>query len=107
MLEYLVELILNFLIPVCELMGIFIVGISALSAFGCYLCGLFRKREGDIKFQLANGLALSLEFKMSAEILKTVLVREINELIILGAVIILRALLSLLIHMEMSHKIRV
>ena len=56
----------------------------------------------NIKFQLAEGLATSLEFKMAAEILKTVLVRDLNELMVLGAVILLRALLSLLIHVEMK-----
>ena len=54
---------------------------------------------------IINGLATSLEFKMAAEILKTVLVRDLNELIVLGAVVLLRALLSLLIHFEMkSHR---
>lgn len=51
---------------------------------------------------MANGLATSLEFKMAAEILKTVLVRDLNELVVLGAVVLLRALLSLLIHFEMK-----
>ena len=46
--------------------------------------------------------ALSLEFKMAAEILKTVLVRDLKELLVLGAVILLRALLSFLIHFEMK-----
>ena len=42
---------------------------------------------------------------MAAEILKTVLVRDLKELLVLGAVILLRALLSLLIHFEMkSHR---
>ena len=58
--------------------------------------------NADVKFALANGLATSLEFKMAAEILKTVLVREMNELMVLGAVILLRALLSFLIHFEMK-----
>ncbi|MBR6739231.1 MAG: DUF1622 domain-containing protein, partial [Oscillospiraceae bacterium] len=48
------------------------------------------------------GLASGLEFKMAAEILKTVLVRSLDELVILGAVILLRALLSVLIHVEMK-----
>ena len=104
MLEHLMEWVLSLLIPVCELMGIFIVAISALGSFGRYLHSLWTREEGNIKFRLANGLALSLEFKMAAEILKTVLVREINELIILGAVIALRALLSFLIHIEMKNK---
>ena len=41
---------------------------------------------------------------VAAEILKTVLVRDLNELVVLGAVIVLRALLSLLIHVEMKYK---
>ena len=39
---------------------------------------------------------------MAAEILKTVQVQSLDELVILGAVILLRALLSLLIHVEMK-----
>ena len=86
MLEHIVEFVLEILIPLCELMGIAIVAVSALSAFWKYLCSLVTKSSCDVKFQLASGLALSLEFKMAAEILKTV-----------------RALLSLLIHFEMKH----
>ena len=46
---------------------------------------------------------MGLEFKMAAEILKTVLVQSMEELYMLGAVILLRALLSLLIHYEIKH----
>lgn len=102
-MEHLVEFILEILIPICELIGIFIVAVSAGSAFWRYLKSLATRTQCDVKFQLANGLALSLEFKMAAEILKTVLIRDLEELIVLGAVIILRALLSLLIHFEMKH----
>lgn len=102
MLETLVGQILSVLIPICELMGIFVVAVSALAAFARYLHGLVTRRPGDVKFQLANGLAVSLEFKMAAEILKTVQIRNLDELTVLGAVIILRALLSFLIHFEMK-----
>ena len=103
MLENLVELSIYVLTPVCELIGIFVVAVSAVGAFGRYLYILFTHKPNNIKFQLANGLALSLEFKMAAEILKTVLIRDLGELTVLGAVIILRALLSVLIHLEMHH----
>ena len=102
MLEQLVEAVLGALIPLCEMMGILVIAVSTLSAFGRYLRGLFTRSSGDVKSQLASGLALSLEFKMAAEILKTVLVRDMTELMVLGAVIILRALLSFLIHFEMK-----
>lgn len=103
MLDRFVELFLEFLIPGCELMGISIVAISAISAFCKYARSLVKRNPCNVKFQLANGLALSLEFKMAAEILKTVLVRDFKELAILGAVIMLRALLSFLIHFEIKH----
>lgn len=67
-----------------------------------YLGNTFLHRHYALQFELADGLATGLEFKMAAEILKTVLVREMSELLILGAVIILRALLSLLIHFELK-----
>ena len=102
MLEHIIEWSLPTIIPACELMGIFVVAVSALKAFWLYCKGLVTHRPSNIKFDLANGLATSLEFKMAAEILKTVLVRDLNELLVLGAVILLRALLSLLIHFEMK-----
>lgn len=103
MLEHFVEIFLGVLIPVCELMGICVVAVSAGSAFWRYAKSLVTRTRCNVKFDLANGLALSLEFKMAAEILKTVLIREFGELTVLGAVIILRALLSILIHFEMKH----
>ena len=104
MLEHVVSAVLEILIPVCEIIGIFVVAISALSAFGRYLRRLVSGDMGDIKFRLAAGLALSLEFKMAAEILKTVQVHDLRELTVLAIVIVLRALLSFLIHFEMQHK---
>lgn len=102
MLERLIETILPVIISLLELMGIFVVAWSALSAFWQYLQNTFRHQGYSYQFYLANGLASGLEFKMAAEILKTVLVREMSELLILGAVILLRALLSLLIHFELK-----
>ena len=43
MLEYFMELILEILIPLCELMGIFIVAVSAVGAFAGYLKGLITR----------------------------------------------------------------
>ena len=103
MLEHFVELFLEILIPICELMGISIVAVSACTAFWQYAKSLVLRIPSNVKFQLANGLALSLEFKMAAEILKTVLIRELRELLTLGVIILLRTVLSLLIHWEMHH----
>lgn len=101
-LEHLIEIVLPYIISVLEIMGILVVAWSAIHAFWEYIQNSFMKKNLDIQFHLANGLATGLEFKMAAEILKTVLVRELSELLILGAVILLRAILSVLIHFEMK-----
>lgn len=101
-LDGLVKLILEYMIPLCELIGIFVVSVSVLKAFYGYLRSLALHVPCRVKVQLAAGLGLGLEFKMAAEILKTVVVRELSELLVLGLVIGLRALLSVLIRFEMK-----
>ena len=103
-LENLIATILPPIISVCELIGIFVVTVSAAVAFWAYLKGLITRKRTNVKFELAQGLASGLEFKMAAEILKTVLIHNLDELVILGAVILLRALMSLLIHLEMKRQ---
>lgn len=104
-MEYIIDFILPPIIGAVDLIGIFVVTVSALQSFIKYLQNTFWHKTYAIQFDLANGLATGLEFKMAAEILKTVLVREMSELLILGAVIVLRALLSFLIHFELKHSV--
>ncbi len=98
--EKAVEIMLPYIISVLEIMGILIVTWSALRAFYQYIRNTFFKKNYDMQYLFATGLATSLEFKMAAEILKTVLVREMRELIILGAIIVLRALVTILLKFE-------
>ena len=65
-----------------------------------------KKRESNIKIDLGNWLALGLEFKMGAEIIKTVVARDLQELAILGVIIGLRAVLALLIHWEIKTEMK-
>ena len=58
------------------------------------------KRDKKVKLDLAEGIALALQFKMGGELLRTVIVREWSELLILGAVVLLRAVMAILIHFE-------
>ena len=65
------------------------------------IIGYFQKNE-HLRLDLAEGIALALEFKLGGEVLRTVIVREWTELLILGAIIALRGALTLLIHWEIS-----
>ena len=100
-----IEITLPYLISIFEIIGIFVVCWSGIQGFWQYFQNTFMKKHFDLQVNLAKGLALGLEFKMAAEILRTVLIQSMDELYMLGAVILLRALLSLLIHYEIGpHK---
>ena len=51
---------------------------------------------------MAQGIMLGLEFKIGSEVLRSVIVSGWNELGTLAAVILLRSLLTLLLHWEIS-----
>jgi len=97
-----IEITLPYLISIFEIIGIFVVCWSGIQGFWQYFQNTFMKKHFDLQVNLAKGLALGLEFKMAAEILRTVLIQSMDELYMLGAVILLRALLSLLIHYEIG-----
>ena len=84
-------------ITLTEMAGIAILLITVVKA----IIGYFRKNE-HLRLDLAEGIALALEFKLGGEVLRTVIVREWTELLILGAIIALRGALTLLIHWEIS-----
>lgn len=91
------DLIIQYLILLVEFVGIVILVYAIVSA----VIGLF-KRQQHVRLKLAEGIALALEFKMGGELLRTVIVREWNELLILGAIILLRAALTFLIQWEIK-----
>ena len=86
-------------ITLTELAGIAILLITVAKA----IVGYFRKTE-HLRLDLAEGIALALEFKLGGEVLRTVVVRDWEELGILGAIIVLRGLLTFLIHWEIKNE---
>ena len=96
-LEQVVHFAAEIGITLIELAGIAILLITATKG----IIGYFKKDE-HLRLNLAEGIALALEFKLGGEVLRTVIVREWTELLILGAIIVLRGALTLLIHWEIS-----
>lgn len=98
-----VELFLTYVVELCTiLLEFFGVIVLVYTAVKCFIQWI--RRESNLRLDLAQGIALSLEFKMGSEVLRTVVVREWSELGILGAVILLRGLLTFLIHWEIKHE---
>ncbi len=94
-LVYIVELATLLL----ELFGVVVLVSVGIRSFVQWI-----RHDTRLRLNLARGIALSLEFKMGSEVLRTVVVREWSELGILGAVIVLRGLLTFLIYWEIRHE---
>lgn len=102
MLEHLINIIVPNIAHILELIGVFIVIYSALKTFGRYAIRFFNFSDETIKIEFSQALAMALEFKLGAEILKTLVIRTIDELIILASIVVLRAALTLIIHWEIE-----
>ncbi len=86
-----------------EIIGISIVIFGSIKVLYQYIKSMIDKTTpANAVIALGRNLALALEFKMGAEIVNTVIVRELEELLILGIVILLRAVLAVLIHWEIT-----
>ena len=97
--ENLLRYIVEFSTLLLEFFGICILMYTGLKSFVLWI-----KKDNSIRLALAQGIALALEFKLGGEVLRTVVVRDWAELGILGAIIILRAALTFLIHWEIKNE---
>lgn len=78
------------------------VGVGILVVTGVIAVISYIRRDPFTRLKLAKGLAMGLEFKLGSEILRTVIVRQASEVLIVGAIIVLRAALTFLIHWEIK-----
>ncbi len=76
------------------------IGVGVITASGIQGIINYVRHRSDTKIVLAKGLAMGLEFKLGSEILRTVVVRNLEEIYIVAGIVILRAILAVLIHWE-------
>ncbi len=98
-LESIVKWMAQYAIVLFEIVGVIIIALSGVQGVYNYI-----RRDPLTRLKLAKGMAMGLEFKLGSEILRTVLVRELSEIMIVGAIILLRAALTFLIHWEIKNE---
>ena len=99
LLEHGFESLVRILILLIEFAGIVVIVISMVRGFISYL------HKGEhTRIDLAQGIMLGLEFKIGSEVLRSVIVTSWEELGRLAAIILLRSLLTLLLHWEISEE---
>ena len=89
------EQIVEWAVLLCEVIGVVIIVLTAVRGAIAWI----RKKE-NARLIAAEGIAIALTFKMGGEVLRTVIVREWQELLILGAIVLLRVIMALIIHFE-------
>lgn len=99
MFEEFIDALTNWSILAFELVGIIILIITGIRGVRDYIT-----HNPQIRLLLAEGMALALEFKLGSEILRTVIVRQMSELVFIAGIIILRASLTFLIHWEIDYE---
>lgn len=97
LLEHGFENLVRILILLIEFAGIVVIVISMIRGFISYL-----RKDEHTRIDLAQGIMLGLEFKIGSEVLRSVIVTNWEELGRLAAIILLRSLLTLLLHWEID-----
>lgn len=99
MLHNILAELVNYAVLLFEYVGVLVIILSGISGIWSYF-----RRNPLTRLKLAQGMAMGLEFKLGSEILRTVIVRDFTEIITVGAIILLRAALTFLIHWEIKNE---
>ena len=102
--EQFLHYVAEFTIHTMELIGIIIIILGSINAIARAVNRVRKKETSTVVIDLGKALALALEFKMGAEIVNTVIIRDLRELVVLAIVIALRAILALLIYWEIKNE---
>lgn len=90
---------------IIEVIGFMIIVISVLKSF--YKLAFVTKfdfEKGHKDMSLSTGLSVALEFFLAAEIIKTITLRDQSELLYIGVLILIRILMTVVIHWELKQK---
>lgn len=101
-IEQLLETIIPYIVGSLELIGVAIITIAAIRGVVKFFKNGFNFKDDEVAITFAKALSLSLEFKLAAEIIKTVVIRTFDEFTILAAVAILRVVLTFVLHWELK-----
>lgn len=101
-MEELFNKYLPILIHLFELMGILILTLGVFTAFYHYIQKRFFKKNVNIKYEFADVMITTLDFKLASEILKTVTIKSMDEVIILASVFIIRIIMTFVLEKEMQ-----
>ncbi len=87
---------------IIEIIGVLVILDGTIRATFLYVAEYFKKTTQHSSVILGQGLSQGLAFLMVSEALKTIILPTVNDLTILGLVMLLRAGMVLLTHWELK-----
>ncbi len=105
-LEPWLKLIVGYLAAGAEIAAALVIGAGILRSMSAYISALFSRSERridsteSIRLQLGRVLALGLEFTVAADILRTAVAPTRQDILNLGAIVLLRTLLNYFLERE-------
>lgn len=106
-LEDWLKLLVGYLAAVAEIAAAIVIGGAVVRGIGEYLKLLFSRRHRldnteTIRLQLGRVLALGLEFTVASDILRTAVAPTRQDILNLGAIVLLRTLLNYFLEREIQ-----
>ena len=95
-----------YLVVGVEACGALVIILEVARTTLLYLYGFFRREKHDIprlRLQLGQSMIMGLEFQVAADILKTALSPQWSDILLLGALILVRTVLNYLLEQELAH----
>jgi uncharacterized membrane protein len=103
-LEELVILVISYLVPIVEACGAAVIMMGVIRTVVYHIkrrLNLDLNCLSDLRLQLVESLIMGLEFQLAADVLKTAISPTWNQILVLGALIVLRVALSFLLEREL------
>lgn len=94
------RVIVKYSMLLLELAGVVIIVFSAVKA----AVGVLRGKKEGASLALGQGIALALSFLLGSEVMRTIIVPSTQDLIITGALVVMRAAMTILIHWEIKNE---
>jgi uncharacterized membrane protein len=105
--EEILVTVVDYLRLVVEAIGAAIVGFGAIATAFRYvltLVGLRRYTNSEIRLFLGRYLALGLEFQLGADILGTAVAPTLDDVLLLGAIVVIRTVLNYFLSQELERE---
>ena len=101
-MHQLLETVIPILMEVLEVIAVIVLVIGTVKSVIIFIQNYFTDKEDRIIREMASSMSLALEFILAAEILQTLIVDDRNQLITMSVLLILRIIISFVLHWELQ-----